>query len=230
MVAEGRRLVGELAESAISPVDLFVTPDFRSTDPEAGDLVEILSARAAVFEVTDDLMREMADTVTPQGILAVVPIPELQAPEHGRFILIPDQVRDPGNLGAMLRTAWAAGVTDVLLPPGTVDHTNPKVVRSGMGAHFWLPTRKAPWDEIWRRVGHVRVWLAAAGQGETYDRVDWRGDVAIIVGGEAEGAGREARSRAAYVHIPMEAGVESINVATATAVLLFDVARSRRLT
>jgi len=175
-------------------------------------------------------MGEMADTVTPQGVLAVVPIPDLPAPEHDRFILIPDQVRDPGNLGTMLRTAWAAGVTDVLLPPGTVDHTNPKVVRAGMGAHFWLPGRKASWDEIWQRVGHAQVWVAEARQGQSYDRVDWRGDVAIVIGGEAEGAGREAHSRATCVHIPMATGVESLNAATAAALLLFEVARSRRLT
>jgi len=230
MVAEGRRLVGELAKSAISPVDVFVTPDFCSTDPATSDLVETLSARATVFEVTDDLMREMAGTVTPQGILTVVRIPDLTAPGHNRFILIPDQVRDPGNLGTMLRTAWAAGVTEVLLPPGTVDHTNPKVVRSGMGAHFRLPTRKATWDAIWQRVGRAQVWLAEAREGQPYDRVDWRGDVAIVIGGEAEGAGPEARSRAACVQIPMAAGVESLNAATATAVLLFEVARRRRPT
>ncbi len=230
MVAEGVRLVGELAKSALSPVDVFVTPDFRSTDPAANDLVETLSERATISEVTLDLMREMTDTVTPQGILAVLPIPYLPAPDHDRFILIPDQVRDPGNLGTMLRTAWAAGVTDVLLPPGTADHTNPKVVRSGMGAHFWLPTRKASWDEIWQRVGRAHVWLPEARQGISYDRVDWRGDVAIVIGGEAEGAGPEARSRATRVHIPMVAGVESLNAATAAAILLFEVARSRRLT
>jgi len=230
MVAEGLRLVGELAKSTISPADVFVTPDFCSANPAASDLVGTLSARATLFEVTDDLMRKMSDTVTPQGILAVVPIPELPAPEHNRFILIPDQVRDPGNLGSMLRTAWAAGVTDVLLPPGTVDHTNPKVVRSAMGAHFRLPTRKASWDEIWQRVGRAHVWLAEAGLGQSYDRVDWGGDVAIVIGGEAEGAGREARSRATSVHIPMAAGVESLNAAIATALLLFEVARSRRVT
>ncbi len=230
MVAEGRRLVAELAKSAISPVDLFVTLDFCSTDPAARDLVETLAARATVFEVSDGLMKEMADTVTPQGILAVVPIPDLPAQEDSRFILIPDQVRDPGNLGTMLRTACAAGVTDVLLPPGTVDHTNPKVVRSGMGAHFRLPIRKASWDEIWQRVGGGPVWLAEARQGQLYDRVDWRGDVAIVVGGEAEGAGCDARSRATCVQIPMAAGVESLNAAIAAAVLLFEVARSRRLT
>jgi len=230
MVAEGLRLVGELAKSTISPVEVFVTPDFCSADPAASDLVGTLSARATLFEVTDDLMREMADTVTPQGILAVVPIPDLPAPGHDRFILIPDQVRDPGNLGTMLRTAWAAGVTEVLLPPGTVDHTNPKVVRAGMGAHFWLPSRRASWDEIWQRVGGSQVWLAEARQGQPYDRVDWRGDVAIVIGGEARGAGQEARSRATCVHIPMATGVESLNAATAAALLLFQVTRSRRLT
>jgi TrmH family RNA methyltransferase len=177
-------------------------------------------------------MEEMSDTVTPQGILAVLAIPDLSPlprPTSGRLILVPDQVRDPGNLGTMLRTAWAAGVTQVLLPPGTVDPSNPKVVRAGMGAHFHLPVHKVGWDEIWRRVGDAEVWLAEAGRGIPYDRVDWRRDVALVIGGEASGAGQRARHAALYVQIPMTSGVESINAAAASAVILFEAARQRNL-
>ncbi len=86
------------------------------------------------------------------------------------------------------------------------------------------------WAWLLPGVGHAQVWVAEARQGQSYDRVDWRGDVAIVIGGEAEGAGREAHSRATCVHIPMATGVESLNAATAAALLLFEVARSRRLT
>ncbi|MGC9349094.1 MAG: TrmH family RNA methyltransferase, partial [Anaerolineae bacterium] len=203
---------------------------YLADDPDARSLVAHLSDRAEIIHVTDEVMEEMSDTVTPQGILAVLRIPDISPsarPTPGRFILIPDQVRDPGNLGTMLRTAWAAGVTQVLLPPGTVDPSNPKVVRAGMGAHFHLPVHKVDWDEIWRRVGHAEVWLAEASRGAFYDAVDWCQDVALVIGGEAAGAGQRARQAALYVQIPMAPGVESVNAAVAAAVILFEAARQR---
>ena len=227
MVAEGARLVGELRASAITPVEVFVTAAFAAGD-EAPGLVDGFAGETVVVEVTDEVMREMSDTVTPQGILAVLPLPDLAVGGGPQYALIPDQVRDPGNLGTMLRTAWAADVTQVLLPPGTADPTNPKVVRAAMGAHFRLPIRSAGWDEIWDRVGDARVLVAEARRGESYDEADWCGDVALVIGGEAAGAGREARAGASYVHIPMARGAESLNAAIAAGILLFEGARQRR--
>lgn len=171
----------------------------------------------------------LADTETPQGILLVMAIPALHGDETAPFILIPDGVRDPGNLGTMLRAAWAAGVSQVLLPPGTVDYTSPKVVRAGMGAHFHLPLRRAAWDEIRAVVVEAAVWLAEAGPGTPYDAVDWRGCIVLVVGGEAEGASPEGRALAAgrHVVVPMARGVDSLNAALASAIVLFEAARQR---
>jgi TrmH family RNA methyltransferase len=232
MVAEGHRLVSEMVGAPVLPVEVFVTEGYHADDPEAKALIKRLASRAEVIEVTDEVMAAMADTVTPQGILAVLQIPDLAPvsdPTLGRFILIADQVRDPGNLGTMLRTAWAAGVTQVLLPPGTVDPTNPKVVRAGMGAHFYLPVHKVDWDEIWLRVGSAEVWLAEAGRGTLYDRVNWQQDAALVIGGEASGAGKRVRQAGDYVQIPMARGVESVNAAVAAAVILFEAAHQRRM-
>jgi TrmH family RNA methyltransferase len=229
MVAEGARLVGELARSSLKPEEVFFTPDFAAGGAEAEALLRGLEAQTTLLEVSDEVMAEMADTVTPQGILAVLTIPDLHDDTERVFVLIPDQVRDPGNLGTMLRTAWAAGVTEVLLPPGTVDPTNPKVVRAGMGAHFHLPVHKVEdWDAIWDAVGEAQVWLAEAHRGEPYDAIDWRGPVVLVIGGEAAGAGQPARSTADFVQIPMAHGVESLNAAVAAAVVLFEAARQRR--
>ena len=97
-----------------------------------------------------------------------------------------------------------------------------------MGAHFWLPVDRGTWSEIHARLKHVRLWVAEATEGTPYTDVDWRGDVALVVGGEAKGASTEARRGASYVHIPMAPGVESLNAAVAAAVLLFEAARVRR--
>jgi RNA methyltransferase, TrmH family len=228
MVVEGQRLVGELLDSALDPEEVYVTSDFALDNPTVMARFISRASQAIIFEVTSEVLEEMSDTVTPQGIVAVLPIPDLAPSQDARFLLIPDQVRDPGNLGTMLRTAWAAGVTEVLLPPGTVDHTNPKVIRAGMGAHFYLPIRKCEAGQIWEAVGTARLWLAEARRGQPYDAVDWRGDVALIIGGEAEGAGQPTRRAADYVHIPMATGVESLNAAVAAAIVLFEAFRQRR--
>jgi TrmH family RNA methyltransferase len=142
--------------------------------------------------------------------------------------LILDRVRDPGNLGTILRTALAARVEQVLLTPGTVDLTNPKAVRAAMGAHLHLPVAQLGWEPIAGVTAGCDVWLAEASGDAFYTAVDWTRPVALIVGGEASGAGRQARSLAqASVSIPMSADVDSLNTAVATAVILFEVARQR---
>lgn len=231
LLAEGLRLVREavLAECAITWA--FYTADF-ATDPRGADLLrDLQQRRIALWEVTPSVMAELSATQTPQGIVAVLSIPQLPEKKSPGLTLILDRLRDPGNLGTILRAAWATDVRCVLLPPGTVDFTNPKVVRAGMGAHFHVPIRRRGWDEIHADVAGTPVWLAEAGAGIPYDAVDWSGDVTLIVGGEAEGAGPESRALAGErrVTIPMAAGVESLNAAIATAVLLFEAARQRRV-
>ena len=180
------------------------------------------------YGVSEPVMKACSDTVTPQGILAVLPIPDLPLPERPTLTLILDRVRDPGNLGAILRTALAAGVEQVLLASGTVDGSNPKVVRAAMGAHLRLPIAARRWGAIAEAVAGCDVWLATASGETVYTAVDWTRPVALIVGGEASGAGERAQALAqGQVSIPMAAGVESLNTAMATAVILFEAVRQR---
>lgn len=133
-------------------------------------------------------------------------------------------------LGSMLRTAAAAGVDAVFLPKGSVDVFSPKVVRAAMGAHFRLPIWVAAWDEIALRLRRsaLEVYLADVKAAEVYTRFDLRSPLALIVGGEAAGAGEMAHQLAhARLYIPMAGGIESLNAAAAAAVLLFEVARQR---
>ena len=108
------------------------------------------------------------------------------------FVLIPDQIRDPGNLGTLLRSAAATGVQAVLLPPETTDAFAPKVVRSGMGAHFRLPIHSMTWEEIKEKTNGLQIYLADM-DGQSCWETDLRKSLALIVGGEAEGASEEAR-------------------------------------
>jgi TrmH family RNA methyltransferase len=185
---------------------------------------------AQVEQATPEVMRSASDTQTPQGILAVLDRRALPLPVGLNFAFIADGVRDPGNLGSMLRTAAAAGVDAVFLPPGTADAFAPKVVRAGMGAHFRLPIHSGDWDEIEARLSGagLNIYLAAAGEGQVYMQADFRAPLALIIGSEAEGAGEAARRLAhTRVHIPMPGHMESLNAAAAVGILLFEVVRQR---
>lgn len=228
-VAEGLRLVQEALAVDLPIHEVFYTAAFAESVPGNPLIAACIKRAHSCWEVSAEVMQALADTETPQGILIVLPIPDLHCDAVAPLTLIPDAIRDPGNLGTMLRTAWAAGVSQVLLPPGTVDYTNPKVVRAAMGAHFALPIHRAAWDDIRADLDGVDVWLAEAGPGMPYDAINWRGHVALIVGGEAEGASPEGRALAAgrHVTIPMARGVDSLNAAMAAVIVLFEAARQR---
>ena len=231
-LAEGVRLLEEALE-ADWPFKFALYADGLSERGLA--LVERLAEQKILAEkVESRLLDSVSDTETSQGILAVLeltslPIPNLLSSGPPAFVLIPDRVRDPGNLGALLRTAAAAGVDAVLIPPETADPFAPKVVRSGMGAHFRLPVWALGWEEIHTRVVGLTVWLAEADASRPCWEANLRPPLALIVGGEAEGPSDQARALAtSFISIPMPGRTESLNAAAAGAVLMFEVVRQRQ--
>ncbi len=222
-VVEGVRGIEEAQGAGIIPALAFYTASAAEA-PRAATLLERLRAATSdVYEVSDAVMRAMSETDTPPGLLAVVPFPDLPL-GNSEFALVLDNVRDPGNVGTILRSAWATGVDAVWLAPGTVDPYNAKVVRAAMGAHFRVPLRVTyTWDEISSVLrGCPRIYLADAAGDVEYGRADWGRPLALIVGGEAEGASPAARALATTrVRISMQGGIESLNAAMAATVLLF---------
>jgi TrmH family RNA methyltransferase len=173
-------------------------------------------------------LQSSSETETSQGIIAVLKDFQLPNPESSNFVLIPDSIRDPGNLGTLLRTADAAGVQLVLIPPEITDAFAPKVLRAGMGAHFRLPILSMSWDEIREATKDLQVFLADM-DGQSCWETDFHQPLALIVGGEAEGASEQARKLAnASVKIPMAGKTESLNAAVAGSVLMFEVMRQRK--
>ncbi len=228
LVIEGVRLGEEAVQAGVTPRFVLYTAAAHADERPAALIATWTEAGVPCYEVSEEVMEACSATETPPGLLAVVPIPSISPPAEPAFVLILDRVRDPGNLGTILRTALAAGVDWVVLAPGTVDPTNPKVVRAGAGAHFRLPLARMGWEAIGQAVAGCRVYLAAARGERPYTEVDWSGRIALVVGGEAAGAGERARALAEVtVFIPMAPGVESLNVAVATAVLLFEAAKRR---
>ena len=226
-VVEGVRLIEEVVGAGIAPA-LVLYAARAENDPRTHALLERLRATTPeVFAASDEVMQAASSTETPQGIVAVAPFVALPMPAPPPFALILDAVRDPGNVGTILRSARAAGTDAVFFAPGTADPYNDKVVRAAMGAHFRVPLRVASWEQIAGAVrGVPRVYLADARGDMEYTRADWTRPLALIVGGEAEGASDAARQIAtARVSIPMRGGAESLNAAMAATVLLFEAAR-----
>lgn len=180
--------------------------------------------------VSPRVMRAISDTKNPQGILAVIEMRSLPVPDQLNFVLILDQMRDPGNLGTILRSAAAAGVQVVYLSPGTVDACSPKVLRAGMGAHFRLPIHNARWIDICSRIksADLHAYLATSESSDSYHNSDFQRPLILIIGGEAEGASQTAYQVAdSQIQIPMPGGGESLNASVAAGILLFEIARQR---
>lgn len=230
-VVEGVRLAEEALKADWAARQVLFT---EQLDERGRRIVDgYASRRVPVEQVSPAVMEAISETETPQGLLVAVERRNLPLPAEADFLLVLDGLRDPGNLGASLRTAGAAGVQGVLLAPGCVDAWSGKVLRSGMGAHFRMPIQALEWPDIRSVVKGastgLRVFLADASHGLPYTDADFRGPLALIVGGEAAGASAEALSLAdEKVHIPMPGGSESLNAAIAASILIFEVVRQRR--
>jgi TrmH family RNA methyltransferase len=227
-VVEGIRLVEESLQAGWEPQVMLYTPDLN---PRGLELVsQFMAQGVAVLAVAPHVMQAASDTQTPQGVLAVLPWRDVSRPANLDFAVVVDGVRDPGNLGTILRTATAAGVQVLFIPPGNVDPLAPKVVRAAMGAHFKLAIEQLEWSEIRQVLEQQGLvsYLADSGGGQPYVQSDFRAGTALLIGGEAAGAGQEAQVAAVQrVHIPMAGQVESLNAAVAAAILMFEVVRQR---
>lgn len=219
---EGVRLVRDALEQGYSP-------DFILFDPalmHEADIVRSHSGAPVPLPVSPEVMRHISATEQPPGVVGVFPMPEVVLPQSPKRVLILDDMRDPGNLGTILRTSAAAGVEAVLLSPKTVDPYNPKALRGGMGAHFRIPLAERAWDEIGAYCAGLHVYLADMTGDVSYDAADWSRPWALIIGSEAHGDSAEAASLAAQrVYIPMSGDTESLNAAVAAGVLLFEARR-----
>ncbi len=229
-VVEGVRLVEEAILNNYCPELVLFSENLSDRGRKL--ITTLRENQIPVEEIPTRLMDKIADTETPQGIIAVLLQPENQLPEHHDFALICDSIRDPGNLGTILRTAAAAGVQTIFLSPGTTDPYSPKVVRSAMGAHFHIPIVMATWMEI-REYCHQRsqplsVYLASADASKIFWQADFKQPVAILIGNEGKGSGVDAYALAdQQISIPMDGKTKSLNAAVAASILLFEIVRQR---
>ena len=185
---------------------------------------------AETYELGPGVIERVASTEAPQPLLAVVRrrTASLDALATCSFVLVGDRTADPGNAGTMLRSAEAAGAEAVVFTAGSVDVFNPKVVRSSAGALFSVPNLvvDAALDEVLAVPG-LRSFGTSSHTGTEYSQADYLGPSAIVVGNEAHGLESDTGVDE-WVTIPHAGRAESLNVAMAATVLVFEVARQRR--
>lgn len=250
-VIEGLNLFSEAPFNKIRQI--FMTKDgynkAKQVRPEIGSLVidgPMQNLHGPDCElVSDDVFKKMSDTATPQGILCVMEMPDFSLRElvHGLhnskdsstrsgLILVLEGIQDPGNLGTMLRTGEAAGVSFILADKQTVDLYSPKVIRSTMGAIFRTPVIYT--DDLAGSIKElkslgVNVYAAHLEGRRDYWSERYNQKTAFLIGNEGNGLSDEIASIAdTLIKIPMKGSVESLNAAIAASLLMFEYARQYR--
>jgi RNA methyltransferase, TrmH family len=236
-LAEGIRLVEEGLAAGIPIRGAAVSPALEATLRGKTLKAALLEREIRIEEYTEAELEALADTEHPQGVVAVIEPKRWSLSDirmlTGATAVVLDGVQDPGNVGTILRTALGLGATGVIALKGTADLTNSKVIRSAMGASFHLPAVPATPEEFvaWAKLQRAEIWIAE-GSGEPAERLPGRradrSPVALVFGNEGGGISSVLESAATRrVAIPLARRIESLNVAVAAGILLYEVTRER---
>jgi TrmH family RNA methyltransferase len=215
LVVEGAVLVAGAVAAGWDVEGQFVAP---GVVPVAG--------AGPVHELAPGVAERITATETATGLFAIVRLPTTTTAvlDTAAFVVVADRLADPGNLGTILRSAEAAGADALVVTPGTVDWTNPKVVRASAGALFHVPVVAATFADV--RAAGCRTIGTSSHRGSPHTSADWTGRIAIVLGSEAHGLDDDAAVDD-WVRIEHRGRAESLNVAMAATVLCFEAARAR---
>ena len=217
LVIDGPTLVAEAVRAGLDVECQFVGP---GADPVAG--------AGIVHLLADGVLEKVSDTEAPRGVVAIARRQRSSTDvlDRATFVVVAHGLADPGNLGTLMRSAEAAGADALVITPGSVDATSPKVVRSSAGAVFHLPIVEiADLDEL--RVRGLRIIGTSSHHGVDFTDVDLTTRVALVIGHEAHGLPADTLIDE-WVSIPHVGRAESLNAAMAGTILCFEVARQRR--
>lgn len=231
---EGVRLVEEAIDAGAPIEEILV-----SGDQTSGRFDRIITGATgmgvALYDVAESVLEHVADTQSPQGVIAIVKKSEgdpyaFMANKDKPLYLVLDGIQDPGNLGTMIRTADAVGATGVFVGSTCVDVYNPKVVRSAMGSMFHLPVFEVELGELLPKLREqgVSVVATTVDAQQTVFAADFAGAVALVIGSEARGVSTEIAGLVdTQVTLPMPGQAESLNAAIAASVMLYEALRQR---
>lgn len=232
-VVEGPRMTFETPISLLKRV--YYSESYSLSSEEKETLQRFQSNGILVEEVSEKVMKAMSDTITPQGILAVVEKPSYKLKDllgENPMVLVMETIQDPGNLGTMFRTAEGAGCSGIVMTKDTVDVFSPKSVRSTMGSLYRMPffvTDDLADTVSWLKNEGVRFYAAALDGTKPYDGFDYSESCGFLIGNEGNGLSKEAMDLADdKLVIPMGGQLESLNAAMAAGILMYEGARQRR--
>ncbi len=232
-VVEGLRMVTEAPRQDI--ISVYVSSDILSRDNSNISLFLDGCKKKGVETnvIAPSLLKGISETVTPQGVVAVVKRREEDDFRDKSTFLILEDIQDPGNLGTLIRTAEAAGMDMVIMSEGCVDIYNPKVIRSTMGTIYRIPyyvcKGRADFTDIIREIKDcgVRIYGGCLTDSKRYTNVDMTGKCGIVIGNEGNGITDETLGMIEKVHIPMKGEIESLNASVAGSILMYEINRQR---
>jgi TrmH family RNA methyltransferase len=234
---EGLRLCVEALRSSLELEAVIVSEQLAGKEKAAEQIAEISRASHRVGTVSEKLLESISYTKTPQGIVVLARRPEsseqrlaASLPKNPLLVVL-HQINNPVNVGAVLRTAEAAGATGIITTENTSDPFSPKSLRGAMGSAFRLPVwRDAEFAAVveWCRARKISLVGAAAGASVSHTGWDWTAPVALLLGPESTGlTADELKATDQTISIPMHGEVESLNVSVAAGILLYEAARQR---
>jgi TrmH family RNA methyltransferase len=234
-VIEGFRLIEEALAAGVTPRVVVYSPKWVERAEGRSFLIRLQALSIRLFYVTDRLFDEVTQVETPQGLLAVVPMPKsvgleqvLANPHYPLLLPVAAGIQDPGNLGTLVRAALASGAVGMAMAPHTVEAFNPKAIRASAGAVFRLPLLNLAEADMARlREAGVGVKATAVTGGTPYYDVDWSEPTVLLLGNEGNGLDEHWLAQAETVTIPMSWAADSLNVSVAGAVILFHAAYVR---
>ncbi len=233
-LAWGLHLVQEALAARAGLVQAWITPSLDRTAEGREARLTLPRVGVRLTRTTTRVLESIIPGAGDQGVILVVRKPKRSLAEIlGRrptLLLLAQGVQDPGNLGTILRTAWALGAEAIVTLEGCADPFGSRAVRAAMGAHFSLPVACASTPEALAALGRVDLQMVASDPSATAPPrdLDWRQPTALFVGGEGAGLSGAILARAPHrVRVPMVEGVDSLNVQAAAAILLYEAARQR---
>lgn len=221
---EGERMLREVLKTPELVVRVFLDEEHQLPQ-------ELEELNIEAYQVTSGIMKALADTEHPQGVVAVARIPQYQPEDLAKssFLLLLDRISDPGNLGTIIRTAWAMDIDGILLTPGCADPFSPKVVRSTMGGILHVPIFNTDHSFINELLSQgYRMIAATPNTDTTIYQADWQGPIICAIGSEAHGLDQVWLNLSAQqVVIPINPTVDSLNAAVSCAIIMAEARRQR---
>ncbi len=229
-VVEGLRMVLDAPLNDI--ISIFVSDSLYYKEEKIRDFLDKCK-NIDILLVSDKIIKHISDTVTPQGIIAIIKRKKYEVDLNKDAFLLLEDIQDPGNLGTLFRTAEAAGIQEIIMSRDCVDIYNPKTIRSTMGTIYRMPhficNDKTEWQTVINTlIANGVSLLGGALTGSTcYDKIDYTQKTGIVIGNEGNGISPDTLDMIKSINIPMEGEIESLNAAMAGGIIMYEMHRQR---